>query len=177
MINFILYTLILAIFLYLIYYIILRFLNIKLSLMSWHRIIEFIFCCYFINVLNVTGMFEVRLSHFTEIHATPNLLPFINTLKEVFQYGSYVLKQVLLNIVLFIPFGLLIGALKKPFIQITLSAFLISIMIETLQYFNGRFTDIDDILSNTLGAIIGYLIYASYDKTKYFLILKKAAKN
>lgn len=177
MINFILYTLILAIFLYLIYYIILRFLNIKLSLMSWHRIIEFIFCCYFINVLNVTGMFEVRLSHFTEIHATPNLLPFINTLKEVFQYGSYVLKQVLLNIVLFIPFGFLIGTLNKSFTQITVSAFLISIMIETLQYFNGRFTDIDDILSNTLGAIIGYLIYASYDKTKYFLILKKAAKN
>ena len=81
--------------------------------MSWHRIIEFIFCCYFINVLNVTGMFEVRLSHFTEIHATPNLLPFINTLKEVFQYGSNALKQVLLNIVLFIPFGFLIGTLIK----------------------------------------------------------------
>ena len=40
----------------------------------------------------------------------------------------------------------------------------ISILIEISQLLNNRRTDIDDLIMNTLGAIIGFLIYKSFKK-------------
>lgn len=37
-------------------------------------------------------------------------------------------------------------------------------MIELLQLFNRRATDIDDLLMNTLGAFVGFLIWLLYRK-------------
>lgn len=66
------------------------------------------------------------------------------------------------NVILFFPLGLLIPFFKKerPYISTALIGMLISLGFEVLQIINciGGFTYID-ILSNTLGAIIGAIIH------------------
>lgn len=66
------------------------------------------------------------------------------------------------NIILFIPLGFFIPVVlksKRKLHQTALIAFGITFSIEFFQYFIGRFSDIDDILTNLLGAIIGYGIF------------------
>ena len=110
----------------------------------------------------------------TLIDSAPGI---INTLKEVMDYGFYVLKQVCLNILLFVPFGLLVGLIKQSGRNILIASLIISVTIEALQYYNGRFADIDDVIWNVSGALIGYLIYLSYQKIKHLLMIPKAATN
>lgn len=76
------------------------------------------------------------------------------------------------NVVVFIPFGFLLPyVLKKGknFFVMLLNAVLFVLGIELFQLFSafGAF-DVDDILLNCVGAIIGYML---------FLIGKKCAKN
>ena len=73
----------------------------------------------------------------------------------------------ILNIILFIPFGFLIPLIWKKMRSLHLTAlagFSFSILIEISQLLNNRRTDIDDLIMNTLGAIIGFLIYKSFKK-------------
>ena len=67
------------------------------------------------------------------------------------------------NILLFIPFGLLCcWAFPKArkLMRSTLVGLLTSLAIESLQLATGRgYFQIDDILTNTIGAIIGYLLF------------------
>ena len=67
------------------------------------------------------------------------------------------------NVVVFIPFGLLFPDVFKKgrnFLIMFLNALVFVIGIEVFQLFSafGAF-DVDDILLNCLGAVIGYLIY------------------
>ena len=64
------------------------------------------------------------------------------------------------NILMFIPFGFLFVLLTKhiKFYVVTLSGALLSLLIEILQLFSFRATDIDDVILNTLGTFIGFLL-------------------
>ena len=67
------------------------------------------------------------------------------------------------NIVLFIPFGFLLPLCMKQgcnFFVMLLNAFLFVLGIEVFQLFSafGAF-DVDDILLNCLGAVMGYCLY------------------
>ena len=177
MVNLTLFTLIFATPIYLVYALILKLLKKRTDWKISICFIEFIFCCYFVNLLRLTGMFNICLSNFSDSHASPNIVPIINTLKEVMDYGFYVLKQVCLNILLFVPFGLLVGLIKQSGRNILIASLIISVTIEALQYYNGRFADIDDVIWNVSGALIGYLIYLSYQKIKHLLMIPKAATN
>lgn len=68
----------------------------------------------------------------------------------------------IMNVIVFIPIGLLAG-LAFPSLkwrQVILIGFLISMLIETLQYcFMKGFSEFDDVFHNTVGAAIGYGMY------------------
>ncbi|MEE1329036.1 MAG: VanZ family protein [Oscillospiraceae bacterium] len=70
--------------------------------------------------------------------------------------------NVLLNIAMLIPFGILIPLLFqqcKKWNYMLLASLGLVLYIETTQYLTGRgIFDIDDIFGNTLGAMIGYLL-------------------
>ena len=72
------------------------------------------------------------------------------------------LVDFLLNIIIFIPFGILFPTLtkKRTFFRFLLVAFLISLTFEIFQLITlwGHF-DVDDLISNSLGFIVGYLFY------------------
>ncbi|MGE6590901.1 VanZ family protein [Bacillus mycoides] len=68
----------------------------------------------------------------------------------------------LLNIVLFMPFGFLLPTIWPQFRKMkntVYAGFFFSLAIELNQLLNNRITDIDDLFTNTLGAIVGYIIY------------------
>lgn len=71
------------------------------------------------------------------------------------------------NVLLFIPFGFFIPIVfqkMRSFFKTTSISFALTFSIEFIQYFIGRSSDIDDIITNLLGAIIGYLIFQLFHK-------------
>ena len=73
----------------------------------------------------------------------------------------YVVEN-MMNVLLFMPFGFLcginIGRNKWRFV--ILYSFLLSLSVEILQYIMKRgFSEVDDIIHNTLGGILGYGFY------------------
>lgn len=67
------------------------------------------------------------------------------------------------NVLLFLPFGILYcwnASREKKLLRCTLFGAVTSLGIETLQLITGRgYFQIDDILTNTLGALIGALLF------------------
>lgn len=94
-----------------------------------------------------------------------NLIPF----KEIFRYsiGSRLFfKNVIGNIVLFIPYGIfasMYAKIEKPFHAFCLVLFA-SVTVEITQVLIGRVFDIDDIILNITGGMIGYFIYYLINK-------------
>lgn len=98
------------------------------------------------------------------VHKT-NLIPFkvlFETYNEVFINGyiNYFLINFIGNITIFMPIGFFIPLLwdisnKK----VILIGFLSSLFIELSQLFLIRGTDVDDLILNTLGTILGLLVY------------------
>lgn len=103
------------------------------------------------------------------LHST-NLIPF----REILRYEvgtSEFNKQVIGNILLFIPFGFFISnycKIKKLGI-ITIVSLLSSLVIESVQHFIGRSFDVDDIILNVVGGIIGFLLYISLNAIRNHL--------
>lgn len=73
------------------------------------------------------------------------------------------LKGIMLNILLFIPFGFLIPIIWKKrwsWWKIMLLGFAASFCVEIVQLVTRLgFADVDDLMNNTIGAALGYLIY------------------
>ncbi|MCU4770492.1 VanZ family protein [Bacillus toyonensis] len=68
----------------------------------------------------------------------------------------------LLNILLFMPLGFLLPTIWPQFRKMKntiYAGFFFSLAIELSQLLNNRITDIDDLFTNTLGAIVGYVLY------------------
>lgn len=89
-----------------------------------------------------------------------NLIP----LREILRYplGSrHFFKNVVGNLVLFMPYGffaMYFTKMDNKYYALSLIAFA-SITIETTQLAIGRIFDIDDIILNIIGGMIGYVIY------------------
>ena len=91
-----------------------------------------------------------------------NLMPF----REILRYDvgtKAFYKQVFGNILLFIPLGYFATSYCKikGLGTITLVSLLSSITIEVTQHYIGRTFDIDDIILNVVGVIVGFLIYTA----------------
>jgi glycopeptide antibiotics resistance protein len=80
------------------------------------------------------------------------------------QIGSfYVLLNLLGNVICFVPFGFVLPVISKQqrnLFKITLLSFLSSLLVELIQLISKVGScDVDDILLNTLGGVIGYLLF------------------
>lgn len=116
--------------------------------------------------------------YFTVVSREPSgdckleLLPF-NTIVEFFNvpyhsHGRYILREVLVNIGLLMPFAFLLGhpsflpGTGVRFRKVVFLGFLTSLTIETLQLITKTGTfEVDDLIYNTLGCAIGYRICTS----------------
>ena len=118
---------------------------------------------YLLAIIYILCLFHVVT--FQDInYGESNFVPF----KEIFRYsfGSHkFIRNVLGNIILFIPFGFLSSYLLKNrhLSVVTILTLIASGTIETVQYYIGRVFDIDDIILNLIGGIVGFLIFIGLD--------------
>ena len=123
----------------------------KIFFQSWKRtLIYMIFGFYLVVVLALVGFPNITMS---KMEFTVNLIPFIYMLSD--------LVNACLNVLLFVPFGFFLPMLWKEFRSIkrvALAGIVVTFFIEISQLFTGRATDIDDIITNSIGTLIGYFI-------------------
>jgi glycopeptide antibiotics resistance protein len=130
------------------------------------------FFVYVFAVLQLTGYFILfkeisshgwwdKMNHRIETNDKVNLVPF----KTIDIYQTWG-KQNLGNFVMLLPFGIYLPLLYQRlrrahnFFVVLLTCFSVSVGIELLQLATSyRSADIDDVLLNTLGGGVGFLIY------------------
>lgn len=108
-------------------------------------------------------LFELVTSRDVYMNGT-NLVPF----REMFRYpvGSENFnRQVVGNILLFMPFGFFATYYTKikKISSISFMSILVSLTIEVVQKYIGRSFDVDDIILNVVGGILGFLVYIGLD--------------
>lgn len=75
--------------------------------------------------------------------------------------------QIFLNVLLMIPFGFFLAYIKEySLIKVVTYTFIFTLLIELIQplLLASRISDITDIITNSLGGLIGYLVYYLYLK-------------
>lgn len=94
-----------------------------------------------------------------------NFIPF----KEILRYDfgtSLFYKNIFGNMLLFLPYGIFIAKYVKTdkLFVVFLLAFITSLSIEVVQFLIGRVFDIDDIILNIVGCLIGFILYRWFKK-------------
>ncbi|EDX67264.1 VanZ family protein [Bacillus cereus] len=148
---------------------------------GWGLFLPYSFVLLFKLLLGRSAFYFGNLTYFFEtgdwhsIHGgLINLVPFRSTIRYLTEFDSYnidiVLMNTLGNVIIFIPFGFLLPLLFKQINNVKMASKIFIkfiLLIESLQLltFTGVF-DIDDIMLNMLGALIGY---GSFVGMKYIL--------
>ena len=96
-----------------------------------------------------------------------NFIPFLYSYKDAWIHASaQAWRNIILNILAFVPFGILLPAGFRKldcFWKVYLTGFLFTAFIECTQFLSecGIF-EVDDLINNTLGTVIGYGIYVLF---------------
>ncbi|MDO5546224.1 MAG: VanZ family protein [Eubacteriales bacterium] len=99
-------------------------------------------------VIGVPGLEYIRWN------PNMNLVPFTNLLPSS-------LVGMALNILMFLPLGFLLPACFERYRRwnrTLVAGFLTSLTVELIQLFTFRATDVDDLIMNTLGTLVGFLL-------------------
>lgn len=111
---------------------------------------------YIAAVFSVVGIPSVC---YVMVDLSVNLIPIVTMPGD--------LKEPLLNVILFMPLGFILPILWKRFQSvknIIIAGLSLSLFIEILQIFTYRATDINDLITNTIGTLVGYLIAACLNR-------------
>lgn len=123
---------------------------------------------YLLSLIYLTLLF-----YYPDIEIFPgyyflNLRPFV-WVTQVYDMGlETMLWQLAMNIVMFIPWGFLLPVVfpgQRKFSSTVLTVFLTTFTIEALQLCMGRSADIDDVIMNTFGGVLGYSLFALLNRT------------
>lgn len=120
---------------------------------SRKSIFYFLFSCYLSVIYILVGLPNV-----TYIRPEPNmnLIPLVGIIDDW--------KNSILNVLLFVPMGMMLPILWSKFRQkknTLLFGFGTSLTIELLQMLTFRVTDVNDLITNTLGTYLGFLFLQS----------------
>lgn len=123
------------------------------------------------RVLYIIGLYSAAVLYLTifgrigakDVDVSINMNPLYSLASALRNGDAFLLWHMFLNIVLFIPFGYLIPEMNPIHLNRWQYAFLggviTSTIIESIQLVFGLGQcDIDDIISNSMGALIGYLL-------------------
>ena len=142
----------------------------KSDFVIYKEIMLFFFAFYVLCLFQIVTSSDVSISYGS------NFVPF----KEIFRYklfSSMFMTNVVGNVLLFLPYGYFVGKYFSGNSK-ALSFFLIllaSFSIECTQLYIGRVFDVDDIILNVIGGVIGYILY--YYSEKIFDSLPKFFKS
>ena len=132
----------------------------KEKFILYEELLKYSFVIYIISLFYVVTFQDVSWS-------SSNFIPF----KEMFRYRIFsklFFKNVVGNMLMFLPYGFFVSyflKLNKTKIIFILS-FIVSLTIETTQLIIGRVFDVDDIMLNIIGALVGYILYRIFHNVK-----------
>lgn len=114
-----------------------------------------------------------------------NIFPLYTIYRHLFyvnmgDWGSNALLSIIANILLFSPFGFFIPLLWHRYDslqKICLFGLIVTGSLEIVQLFIKQRADIDDVIFNTIGVILGYGVYLSYRKITIFLRFNNVNRN
>ena len=127
--------------------------------MTRRRVLAFILIAYLIF------LFDIALFRFPADRPMVNLVPFRSMVHDWHHGGWPFVINFVGNIVAFVPMGLL-----PPFIfkrptklwEVLVFSLFVSLLIEGGQLYSGRrVPDVDDLILNVLGSLLGYLLSGS----------------
>lgn len=137
---------------------------ISIRIMYIHNSSEkFIFYKEFLNLIFIVYallLFQLLTDNEMNVNSGYNLVPFTEILRYPVGSSEFTLN-VVGNICVFIPFGYFVSRYIKAnkVSHILFVTLVTSTTVECVQHYIGRSFDIDDILLNVVGAIIGYLLF------------------
>lgn len=86
--------------------------------------------------------------------------------KAIQEGRAELLPENIMNVVVFVPVGILLGSLlrvKGSWLIALLIGLGISVSIEAMQFFFHRgFAETDDVMHNTLGCLLGFMVYGGW---------------
>lgn len=135
-----------------------------------HYVWTYIMMIYVWMVISITGigsiwdMVEKGGLIATFQQANVSFIPFQS--KGIFTYC--------MNIIMLMPLGFLLPYIWKNFrnpLKVAFTGFLFSVFIEFTQLPTNRLSDIDDLIMNTVGAVLGYVVWKMIGK--YFFNKKE----
>lgn len=133
---------------------------------------EVLYLCFMLYILCVFQLVTAKDINMTDGN---NLRLF----SEIFRYdiGSRLFfKNIIGNVLMFVPYGFFASLyieLKSP-LKAFILIFVASLSIEITQLVIGRVFDVDDILLNVIGGMLGYVVYIVISKIgDIFPIFKK----
>lgn len=121
-------------------------------------------CAYTLFAVYLAGIYAVvglPTAAYIRLEPNLNLIPFIGMLISP--------ENTILNVLLFLPLGLFLPLLWKPFRhpgRCVVFGTMLSLTIELLQIFTFRATDIDDVITNALGTLIGWFFMSVLFKVR-----------
>lgn len=109
-----------------------------------------LFAVYLSGMFAVVGLPDIRYVRFDFRY---NMIPFAYMFTD--------LTNTVLNVALFVPMGFFLPFFWErflPFPRAVLFGFFTSMLIESLQIFTLRATDINDLMTNSLGTLLGWIL-------------------
>ena len=126
----------------------------------YEEVLKLGFVIYVISLFYVVNFQDVSWS-------TSNFVPF----KEIFRYQIFstsFFKNVIGNLIMFMPYGFFVSYFlnldKKR--EVFFMSLIVSVTIEVTQLVIGRVFDVDDILLNVCGGLLGYFVYRFLNNIK-----------
>ncbi|MEG1312005.1 MAG: VanZ family protein [Romboutsia sp.] len=120
------------------------------------NISEAMLVIYIITIFKITGIVGIKFYFFDVMNGMYNI--------NLIPFKDASIIMIVLNFLLFLPYGVLLPCVFKKLRinpkKVLLIGFITSFSIELLQLFGGRFTEIDDILANSLGTVAGFIIFS-----------------
>lgn len=110
--------------------------------------IYIVFGFYLVAVLALVGFPDITSF---EMNGKINIVPFVNIVSDF--------ANACLNVLLFVPFGFFLPMLWDKYRNMKstmLATLYVTVLIEFSQLFTFRTADINDIITNIIGALVGY---------------------
>ena len=123
----------------------------RLHILMYINLLVIIYFTFSPLLLDPDAVFNCRI----------NLVPFVYLTD--YDNKTHMIMNIFGNILMFVPTGIILPVLYKRldnFFKVAGTGFLMSLAIEILQLpFADRTSDVDDLIMNTLGVAIGYVLY------------------
>ncbi len=127
----------------------------KKEFVFYKEVFTLIFMIYVLCFFQVVTFEDPSVGHHSN-----NLIPFKEILRYTFGSRLFI-KNVLGNLVMFVPYGIFISVFAKLDSKWQALALVVfaSVTVETTQLAIGRVFDVDDIFLNVIGGMVGYFLY------------------